>query len=82
MLADALGRPLRFIITAGQVGDIMRIPGISRTGFRSKSGQHFWTQALPDWIGSHVRMFAFFGGVPRLIVPDNLKSGVSRASAP
>lgn len=39
-----------------------------------------WTQTLPDWIGSHVRMFAFFGGVPRLIVPDNLKSGVNRAS--
>lgn len=39
-----------------------------------------WTQTLPDWIGSHVRMFAFFGGVPRLVVPDNLKSGVNRAS--
>ena len=39
-----------------------------------------WTQALPDWIGSHVRMFRFFGGVPRLIVPDNLKAGVNRAS--
>jgi len=39
-----------------------------------------WTQTLPDWIGSHVRMFGFFGGVPRLIVPDNLKSGVNRAS--
>ena len=39
-----------------------------------------WTQTLPDWIGSHVRMFRFFRGVPRLIIPDNLKSGVSRAS--
>jgi transposase len=39
-----------------------------------------WTQTLPDWIGSHVRMFTFFDGVPRLIVPDNLKSGVNRAS--
>jgi transposase len=39
-----------------------------------------WTQTLPDWIGSHVRMFRFFQGVPRLIIPDNLKSGVSRAS--
>lgn len=29
-----------------------------------------WTQTLPDWIGSHVRMFRFFDGVPRLIVPD------------
>lgn len=39
-----------------------------------------WTQTLPDWIGAHVRMFGFFGGVPRLIVPDNLKSGVNHAS--
>ena len=39
-----------------------------------------WTQTLPDWIGAHVRMFRFFGGVPRLIVPDNLKSGVNKAS--
>jgi transposase len=39
-----------------------------------------WSQTLPDWIGAHVRMFRFFGGVPRLIVPDNLKSGVSKAS--
>ncbi|MGX5832285.1 IS21 family transposase [Mesorhizobium sp. 43Arga] len=39
-----------------------------------------WSQTLPDWIGSHVRMFRFFGGVPRLIVPDNLKSGVNRSS--
>jgi hypothetical protein len=38
------------------------------------------TQTLPDWIGAHVRMFRFFGGVPRLIVPDNLKSGVNKAS--
>ena len=39
-----------------------------------------WTQALPDWIGAHVRLFEFLGGVPRLLVPDNLKSGVNRAS--
>jgi transposase len=39
-----------------------------------------WTQALPDWVGSHVRMFRFFGGVPRLVVPDNLKSGVNKAN--
>jgi len=36
-----------------------------------------WTQQLRDWIGSHVRAFAFFGGVPELIVPDNLKAGVT-----
>jgi len=39
-----------------------------------------WSQALPDWIGSHQRAFAFFGGVPELLVPDNLKSAVSKPS--
>ena len=39
-----------------------------------------WTQKLPDWTGAHVRMFRFFGGAPRLLVPDNLKSGVHKAS--
>jgi len=38
-----------------------------------------WTQQLPDWIGSHVRTFQFFGGVPELAVPDNLRSGVTKA---
>jgi len=38
-----------------------------------------WSQSLPDWLGSHARAFTFFGGVSRLIVPDNLKSGVSKA---
>jgi transposase len=37
-----------------------------------------WSQTLPDWIGSHVRAFAFFGGVPALVVPDNLRSGVAK----
>jgi transposase len=35
------------------------------------------TQSLPDWIGSHVRCFTFLNGVPRVVVPDNLKSGVT-----
>jgi transposase len=39
-----------------------------------------WTQALPDWIGAHVRMFKFWGAAPRLLVPDNLKAGVHKAS--
>lgn len=32
-----------------------------------------WTQSLPDWIGSHVRLLRHIGGVPRLLVPDNLR---------
>ena len=38
-----------------------------------------WTQRVPDWIASHVRAFAYFGGVPALVMPDNLKAGVTSA---
>lgn len=37
------------------------------------------SQQLGDWIASHVRAFSFFGGVPDVVVPDNLKSGVTKA---
>jgi transposase len=36
------------------------------------------TQSLPDWLASHVRAFRFFGGLPVIVVPDNLRSGVSK----
>jgi len=35
------------------------------------------TQQLPDWIASHTRAFAFFGGGPAAVVCDQLKSGVT-----
>ncbi len=38
-----------------------------------------WSQSLPDWLGSHVRAFEFLGGTPVMVVPDNLRSGVSKA---
>ena len=36
------------------------------------------SQSLPDWLGSHVRAFIFFGGLPKIVVPDNLKSAVTK----
>lgn len=38
-----------------------------------------WDQTLPNWIASHVRALQFFGGVPLLLVPDNLRSAVTKA---
>ena len=35
-----------------------------------------WSQKQPDWLHAHVQAFEFFGGVPELVVPDNLKSAV------
>jgi len=37
------------------------------------------SQTLTDWIRSHVRAFEYFQRVPRVLVPDNIKSGVSQA---
>ncbi len=37
------------------------------------------SQELPAWISAHIRAFEFFGGVPSVIVPDNLKSAVVRS---
>ncbi|HAU1016417.1 TPA: IS21 family transposase [Legionella pneumophila] len=37
------------------------------------------TQQLPDWIQSHIRMWAYFGGISEIVVPDNLRAGVTKA---
>nr|WP_319615988.1 IS21 family transposase [Acidiphilium acidophilum] len=37
------------------------------------------SQGLADWIGAHVNTLAALGGVPRQIVSDNLKSGITKA---
>jgi transposase len=37
------------------------------------------SQTLPEWIGAHRRALEYFRCAPRVLVPDNLKSGVSKA---
>ena len=37
------------------------------------------SQKIEDWIAAHVAMLSFFGGIPEVIVPDNLKSAVIKA---
>jgi transposase len=39
-----------------------------------------WHQDLPNWTGGHVRAYAFFRGVTEVVVPDNLKAGVTHPS--
>ena len=36
-------------------------------------------EQLVNWLTAHMRAFEFFGGVTKLIVPDNAKTGVARA---
>lgn len=39
----------------------------------------FLTRDLGSWIAAHVNMYAFFGGVTRMLIPDNLKTGVDHS---
>jgi transposase len=36
-------------------------------------------QDLLSWLGAHEHMYAFYGGVSEITVPDNLKAGVTKA---
>jgi len=38
----------------------------------------FANEQLAAWIAAHCHAYAFFGGVARITVPDNLKTGVTR----
>jgi transposase len=63
--------------TTGEVTDVelfVAVFGASSFTFAEATR----TQTVRDWIGSHVRALEDFGGVPRAIVPDQLKSGVTQ----
>ena len=38
-----------------------------------------WSEGLADWTGAHVSTFSALGGVPKAVVCDNLKAGVTVA---
>ncbi|MCG8698460.1 MAG: IS21 family transposase [Bacteroidales bacterium] len=40
----------------------------------------FLSQNQENWIAAHVNAYNFFGGVTRILIPDNLKTGVEKAS--
>lgn len=42
-------------------------------------GEFSLSQRTPDFIRSHERMWAYFGGVTKYVVLDNLKAGVKKA---
>jgi len=39
-----------------------------------------WSEGLLDWIGAHVNALTALGGVPKAVVCDNLKAGVTKPS--
>jgi len=37
-----------------------------------------WSMVSEDWVRVHVNAYAYYGGVTRLLIPDNLKTGVNK----
>ena len=40
----------------------------------------FLSMDLDSWLTAHIHLFEFLGGVPKNIIPDNLKTGVKKPS--
>jgi transposase len=38
----------------------------------------FQNQKLESWILAHIHAFEYYGGIPRILVPDNLKAGIKK----
>ena len=69
-------------VTNPETGEIRQVQiFVATLGASSYSyAEAQWSQEMPYWIGGHVRAFAFFGGVPEIVVPDNLTQGVKHPS--
>jgi len=39
----------------------------------------FLNRSMESWISAHVHAYEFFGGATRLLIPDNLKTGIDKA---
>jgi len=46
---------------------------------RHQYAELVFDQKMPTWLGLHQRAFESWGGVPRRVVPDNLKAAVAKA---
>lgn len=78
MFVDYSGKKIEIIHpTTGEIREVeifVAVLGASNYTYAEST----MSQTIPDWIGSHVRALNYFQGVPALIVPDNLKSGVTK----
>ncbi len=48
------------------------------------SSQYVFAKAYPNeqsehWLAAHVEAFGFYGALPQIVVPDNLKTGIDKA---
>lgn len=60
----------------GEVRQASIFVGVLGASSYTYAEAHFG-QTIGHWLGAHIRMFSFLGGVCQVLVPDNLKSGVT-----
>jgi transposase len=61
-------------ITGKAIPVYLFVAALSCSGCAYAEG--FLSQNQENWIAAHVKAFTYFGGVARILVPDNLKTGV------
>ncbi len=76
---DWAGDPMSFAdpVTGAPVDAWLFVAALSFSAYAYVEA--FTDMTLPSWIDAHVHAFAAFGGTARLLVPDNLRTGVSKA---
>ena len=61
-------------ITGKPIPVYLFVAALSCSGYAYAEG--FMTQNQESWIMAHVNAFSYFGGITKMLVPDNLKTGV------
>ena len=67
-------------ITDPETGEIWQAPVFVAT---LPASSYVYAEVQPSaelqhWLAGHIRAFTFFGGVPKILRPDNLKTGVKK----
>jgi transposase len=79
LFVDYAGRTVPIYAAHGQeaFGAQLFVSALGASGYAYAEATR--TQALPDWLASHVRALEYYGAAPTIFVPDNPKVGVTRA---
>jgi transposase len=63
--------------TGGRIPAYIFVAALPYSGYAYVEA--FFSQDQESWISAHNNAYRFFGGVTRILVPDNLKTGVEKA---
>jgi transposase len=77
LFIDFSGKTIRIHLPSGEVFEAqIFVAVLGASGYTYVEAVR--SQALCDWITAHANALHYFGGVPKIMVPDNLKAAVIR----